>query len=524
MKKVDPTFTTVKKTVCPFCSFGCEFGVVFDDFGVRGVEYIADGSSQGRLCPRGSAAALYLNHKLRSSMPTQNGKVLDWTKLSKDLKRAFDKPANAAVTFDRNLTTEDYHSILGFCKESGIDNIASTYFEPESFLRGFFSNPFAVEDIGKAKTILVVGDPFNQVPMLSRSLIEWKLSSRKNRLVVLDTIATHTSAFATDFLKCNVGTEPLLLLALAGENLGAIDISGNTGISSAVITDIAKSMKADNNGLILVCLSFAHTYDPQFLVEGLNRLSSHTGSIVVPFVEFAGFEGNQHFGDILDKIKKKKIKYLMNFGELFPFYYPQLAKVLKKVNIYATSPIKHKYHTILPVALNLEKQGTILTNRGQQGLSGTINPASGARMIEEILGLMKPAKADKNALSAPISRIDMTERAKNIVEKTKVPKKKKTLKLIGEKIAYNFLGLFGEGKIKINPLDAETLGIKPTDIAVLNSKQGRAEFSIKLTTDVDPGIAVIAAETPEAKGLFDYDLTDNIVNFIPTEVEIWRKG
>jgi len=524
MKKVDPTFTTVKKTVCPFCSFGCEFGVVFDDFGVRGVEYIADGSSQGRLCPRGSAAALYLNHKLRSSMPTHNGKVLDWTKLSKDLKKALEKPANMAITFDRNLTIEDYHSILGFCNESGIDNIASSYFEPESLLRSFFRNSFTVDDIGKANTILVVGDPFNQVPMLSKSLIEWKLSSRENRLVVLDSITTHTSTFATDFLRCKVGTEPLLLMALAGEDPGSIDVSENTGVSSAVIADIAKSMKADNNGLILVCLCFAHTYDSRFLVEALDRLGSYSGCAVIPFVEFAGFEGNQQFGDILDKVKKKKIKYLVNFGELFPFYYPQVAKVLKGVSIYATSPIKYKYHTVLPVALNLEKQGTILTNRGQQALSGTISPASGARMIGEILGLLKSTKPDKTALTVPKSRIDVTERAKNILAKTKAPKKKKTLKLIGEKIAYDFLGLFGDGKIKINPLDAEALGLKPTDIAVLNSKHGKAEFLIKLTAEVDPGIAAIAAETPEAKGLFDYDLTDNIVNFIPTEVEIWRKG
>ena len=199
MKKVDPTYTTVKKTICPFCSFGCEFGVVFDDFGVRGVEYIADGSSQGRLCPRGSAAALYLNHKLRLSMPTHNGKVLDWTKLSKDLKRIFDKPANVAVTFDRNITIEDYHSILGFCKEQGIDNIASSYLEPEAFLHRFFKEPFIPDSISKAKTILVVDDPFNQVPMLSKSLIDWKLSDRGNRLVVIDSIATHTSTFASDF-------------------------------------------------------------------------------------------------------------------------------------------------------------------------------------------------------------------------------------------------------------------------------------------------------------------------------------
>ena len=524
MKKVDPNFTTVKKTVCPFCSYGCEFGVVFDDFGVRGVEYIAGGSSQGRLCPRGSAAALYLNHKLRLSMPVQNGKVLDWAKLGKDLKKVFDKPANIAVTFDRNITIEDYQSILGFCKEQGIDDIASTYLEPEALLRCFFKEPFTPDKISDAKTIVIVGDPFNQVPILSKTLIEWKLRDRNNRLVVIDSIKTHTSTFSSDFLKCTVGTEPLLLMALADEDIRGVDISSITGVSSSVMKDISQSMKNDSKGLILVCLSFAHTYDPQFFVHGLERLSSFTDCSVIPFVEFTGFEGNQQFGDILDKIKKKKIKYLVNFGELFPFYYPQLDRVLKGVKIYATSPIKQNYHTVMPIALNLEKKGTIRTNRGILDLPGDIDPASGARRVEEILGLIKPVKAEKTELSVPRSKIDVNERAKNIITRNKETKKKKSLKLIGEKIAYSFLGLFGDEKVKINPLDAEALGIRSTDIAVLSSKQGKAEFLVKLTTDVEPGTAVMAAETPEARGLFDYESTDKIINFIPTEVEIWRKG
>jgi hypothetical protein len=524
MKKVDPTFTTVKKTICPFCSFGCEFGVVFDDFGVRGVEYIADGSSQGRLCPRGSAAAFYLNHKLRSSMPTQNGKVLDWAKLGKDLKKIFDKPDNIAVTFDRNLTIEDYHSILGFCKTHKIDNIASTYLEPEFLLRTYLENTFSVDNINKAKTILVIGDPFNQAPMLSKSIIGWKLNDRKNRLVVLDTIATHTSNFASDFLRCNINTEPLALMGLAQENISGVDIAGTTGLEPSRLDDISKSLKQDDNGLILVCLSYGHTCDPQFMVEALERLSSNTNNRIIPFVEFPGFEGNQYFGEIIEKIKKKKIKYLFNFGELFPFYYPQFSNILKSVKVYATSPIKQNKYTVLPIALNLEKHGTILTNRGKQALSGMIAPASGARTVDEILSMVGSTGPDKNVLTVPGSKVNVSERAKNIAAKSKKSKNKKTVMLVGEKIAYNFLGLFGDEKAKINPLDAETLGIRANDLVSMRSKYAKVDFSAKLTTDVDPGVVVIAPETPEARGLFEYELNDNIVTFIPTEVEIWRKG
>ena len=524
MKKVDPAFTTVKKTVCPFCSFGCELGVVFDDFGVKGVEYIKDGSSEGRLCPRGSASALYLNHPLRLSMPIKNGKVLDWTKLSKDLKKVFDKPANVAVTFDRNLTIEDYRSIISFCKATGVENIASTYFEPEALLREFFGKSFSVDDINKAGMVLVVGDPFDQTPMLSKALIEWKLRNRKNRLVVVDTMKTHTATFASDFLKCRVDTEPLLLLGLAQENIAGVNVPEITGVSASTIADISKDLKQSKDALLLVCLSFAHTYDSILLKEGIKRLSAYAGKQVIPFVEFPGFEGNQRFGAILDKIKKKKIKHLVNFGELFPFYYPQISKSLKTVNIFATSPIKHKDHTVLPVALNLEKQGTILTNRGDQDLSGTINPASGARMVSEILALVKKTKAGGGTVIPPALTINLVERAKRIVARTKKTRKKKTLRLLGEKISYNFLGLFEKERLKINPLDAEVLGLKPTDTVFIKSKHGEVNCRIKLTTDIDQGIAVIPAETPAVKGLFEYEVVDNIISFIPTEVEIWRKG
>jgi len=45
-----------------------------------------------------------------------------------------------------------------------------------------------------------------------------------------------------------------------------------------------------------------------------------------------------------------------------------------------------------------------------------------------------------------------------------------------------------------------------------------------LTNDVEKSVVSIPAETPEVKSLFDFEIDNNIVNFIPTEVEIWRKG
>lgn len=524
MKKIDPSLTNIKKTLCPFCSYGCEFGLVFDDFGVRGVEYLTEGKSNGRLCPRGSAAALYLNHPKRSTTPVKSRKAIEWSKILKELKRVIDKPDSVAVTFDRNITIEEYKSIISFCNTVGIKTVASTYFEPEALLSRFFDRTFTESEIDNAEMIIVVGDPFNQSPMISKSLINWKLRDWKNRLVVIDSINTHTSAFATDFLKVNPGTEPLLIFALTQENTAGIDVPAITGIQEARINDISSNIKSAGKGLILVSFSFAHTYDPQLLTESLGKLSDFSGKKVVSFVEFVGFNGSQDFGEVIDLIKKKKIKQLINFGELFPFFYPQLYKSLKAVNIYSTTPIKYNGYTTLPVAINIEKTGTILTTFGKKQLGGNIQPASGARTITDILTAIIDIQAKSEGLMIPKRKIDIKQRVDTLIKKCEPTKKRKSFKLFGEKIAFNFLGLLEDDAIKINPRDAERLGIRSNDKVSVKSRQGTAELVVKIKEDVDEGIALTPAESPETRGLFDFEIVDNIVNFVPTEVEIWRKG
>jgi len=523
VKISEPLATTIKKTVCPFCSYGCEFGVIFYDFGIKGIEYIKEGSSEGRLCPRGSAAALYLDNPRRLSMPVKNGKPVDWAKIEKELKKVIEKPKSVAVTFDRNITIEEYQSIISFCRKTGIDNIASSYCEPEAFLNPFMEKSFSIDEIDSAQMIVVLGDPFNQVPMLSKALINWKLKDRRNRLVVIDTIGTHTAAFASDFLRCRVGTEPFVLFGLADERIEDVNIREIAGIPESIIRDVSKGLKEAKNGFILATLSFGHTYDTLLMIEGLRKLQQFSGKGVVPFVEFAGFEGNQHFGSVLRSAKKKMIKYLINFGELFPYYYPQLLKGLKALNIYATSPIKFNGYTTLPIALNLEKQGSIITTFGKKTLDGAIKPASGAKTISEILTLMKQISEKGQSLRAPDTKINIRERIGKLAEKISTQRKKKTFTLLGEKIAYNFLGFFEKETVKMNPLDAVNLGIKAHDTVSIKSKHGSASLGAKLTTDVGEGIVAIAAETPDTRGLFDFEIDGDIINFIPTEVELWRK-
>jgi hypothetical protein len=523
MKNIDPKATTVKKALCPFCSFGCEFGVVFDDFGISGVEYISKGSSGGRLCPRGSAASMYLDHPRRLSTPMKKRAPSEWAKIVRELKKVVDSPKSVAVTFDRNITQEEYASIVGFCKSAGIEDISSTYFEPEANLKPFMPKTFSMAEIEDAQTVLVLGDPFNQAPMSSRAIIDWRLKDKSHELIVVDSINTHTAGFASRFLRVKVGTEPLLFFALAQEKTGGADVAKATGIETSIVNEVSKVIKGAKKGLIFVCLPFAHTYDPALYAEGIARLQSFSGMKVVPFVEFIGHDGNQNFGSIIDKVKKKKTKYLLNFGELFPFYYPQVIGDLRALNIYATSTLKYDGYNMIPVPLNLEKEGSIATTFGKKSLSGSIEPPSGTKSIRDILGLLSGAAGKGDALKLPERKLDVAERMRRLAEVSTT--KKKSFRLIGEKVAYNFLGLLEGETLKIHPQDAAGLGITANDLATVTSKHGSVDLPVKLTEDVNAGIVAVQAETPSVKGLFEYqiDSGDNTINFIPTEVKICRK-
>jgi len=524
MKTIDHSYMTIKKTVCPFCCYGCDFGIICDDFGIKGVEYIKEGSTGGRLCPRGSGAVWYLDHAQRISMPQKKNRAYEWTKIFKDLRRIIAKPDQVAITFDRNITKEEYSAITGFCNELSIEDVASSYMEPESLLKRCGTASLNIADIRSAEIILLIGDTFGIVPMSSKPLIEWKLADRKHRLIVIDSLHTHTSSFATDFLKVPPGVEALLLLALAHESIPGIEVDKILGIGSTQIKNIGAQLKDAAHGLIIASLPFARSFDPLLFVEGIKRIGEFTGKKIIPFVEFNGYEGKKHFGSVLAGAKNGKIKQLINFGELFPFYYPQILSDLKKTEVIATSPIKHNGYTTIPVALNLEKQGTINTVFGTRSLDRVIDPASGVRDVTAILNGIKETSASSKLFHEPDVTVDIKTRGQKIAEQIRQPKKKKSVRLFGEKVAYYFLGFLEKGSLRMNPYDAQSLGIRAGDIVSVKSKQGKTDLKASLTMDVDQNHAYIAAEDPAVRGLFEYSNDDNIISFIPTEVEIWRKG
>ncbi|MEO0136394.1 MAG: molybdopterin dinucleotide binding domain-containing protein [candidate division WOR-3 bacterium] len=508
---------TIKRTLCPFCGYGCELGIVFDDFGIKGVEYLKDTPNQGRICPRGSAAPVYLNHPKRLCVPVREDKYTEWESIKSELAEILKEPETVAITLDRNLTIEEEVRVIGFAHRYGIKNIVSAYLEPESGLRYFIDRQSwaSIEEIGKSDMIIVVGDVFNYTPMISRDLINWRLADRKHRLVVVDSLRSHTAYFATDFLRVHPGTEGILLLRLAGEKMPGFNIEEICGVSERTLDDIAQVFKTTENSLLILTLPFARSYEPQLILEGARRLSSANKKIL-PIFEFTPHFQLPPFGKIWNAVKDNKIKYLITFGELFPFYYPQITNGLGQIKAYATSTLRFKKYTQLPMALNIEKSGTIITIGGERQLGGEIVPASGAQTIETLF-----KRCGLESSEGQLPGCELKFDVKEGIQRLKDRVQKRNLTLFGEKIAFHYMGLWEKPVLKLNPFDARELGVKENEPVVIESIMGKAKLQVKIMSEVPRGTVFTQPETPEVRGLFAYELVGDFVNFIPTEVQIW---
>jgi hypothetical protein len=421
---------------------------------------------------------------------------------------------------------------MNFCAQNGIGVSASSYLEPESILGSLVrdENPFTWTDLDGANTVVVIGDLFQQAPMMSKHIIEWRYRDRKNRLVVVDSLGTYTGKFATDFLKVGIGYEPLTIMALGG----GLEPTVDAGIPLPRLREIGDNLKTVPAGLIFVVLSFGRAYDPILFSHALKILAETTGKKIVPFVEFSGFEGTKRFGDVLELVRAKKIRQIINFGEIFPYVYPQVAGQLKGAEIFTSAVLKppgadpkHNVHnwdeiTVLPAALNLEKTGTVITSFGPRAVKTEIPTASGAQNINQILARFGPVD-NRGQIPRPADfSVAVAERIENLKRRIQNPKKDRCL-LVGDKTAFNFMAFWDTERVRINPADARRIAVNPGESVLVRSKNGEAEFAVEISDSVPAGVLAVPAETGRTKFLFDLEIDQGFVSFPPTEVELWRK-
>lgn len=531
----------IKKGICPFCRLGCELGIVSEDWQIKGVEYLkGSGVNDGSLCPRGNAAAIYLDHPKRLAFPLLNGKEITWEEALTGITDILNKtdPHELAITYDSNLTEEEYFLVQELAQSLGVENVASSYLEPEFYFN--YAIPglprASLEDIRNSSIFLLVGDVFNQVPVISRHILEAKYTNKKGRIYVIDSYTTHTASFADSFLQVVPGMEPLAIFALAsrvsGQGKPHPDYIIASGVDSVTFEEVAKALSGNEKKAVIASMAFGRINDPLLLSGSIQHLTVQLPGekAFLPLGESFSKVGNIEFGELLQKIESGEIKILINFGETFPHMYPQLDDKLRNLTyLVSTATLKLDIRGIpglwLPTSLNLEKSGTLDTAFGVHETSPLAPPVSGAKSVGEIveriaLGLSLRLTKRKVAIPQKLLKLDMLK-----VKADRLAKEKKDdLVLVGEKLAYNFHSFFGEeSQIKVNPVEAAKIGVKGGELVQLKTSQAERELKIVTTERVPPRMCVVPVESPDERALFELSIDEGMICFKPQVVELWSE-
>ncbi|MEO0093451.1 MAG: molybdopterin-dependent oxidoreductase [candidate division WOR-3 bacterium] len=542
----------LKSSICPFCLYGCELAFTYDEnYLVFNVEYAGQGEvNQGRLCPRGNAVGIVLNHKRRLAYPLYNNKEVDWDKaLSEIAARPLRQNSEAiAITFDRNLTEEETGLIYDFAERLGVENLACSYLEPESYFVYSVEDCLDAElaDIENAKAFVLIGDVFGQTPVIAKPILNARYAHRDHRIFVIDSILTRTAGFADRFLHCQPGSEPLVVLALKSlltreiKGLAPEQIAEVSGIKLTLLEEVANSLTKLKPIVVVCTMSFGRNDNPYLLsLASKSLVAKSDGMKFLGLGEARSGLGKVGFGQILSAIREGKIKVLLNFGTDFPFLYPQLRDLAELETMIATAvfrPNQLAPYFILPTALNLEKNGTINTLWGKVKINKILEPISGSKTISEIITLLNQklnftakigTKTKNHEVIIPLKQVyELAREFLNTKSQTE-SSETDSLLLVGEKPAIGFWNIFDkEDVIKINLQDLQRFNLKQNEPAKVIGPAVELELLVKTTNQVPPGIALVGVNRIENRQLFTtaIDKATNNVIFPPTRVRLWQKG
>ncbi|MEO0091704.1 MAG: hypothetical protein ABIK61_03225 [candidate division WOR-3 bacterium] len=527
------------KTTCPLCQYGCELSINEINRGgfiIRKIEYDHNTLvNQGRLCARGNLATRILEDNKRLTYPLLNNNPISWNDAITQISTSLNKFSadEIAITYDINNTLEELSLIFNFTQQLKTETVLRSYLEPEAFFNYTIDKVKYAElkDISSAKVFLIIGDIFSKSPVIAKPILDAKYADRNHRLYYIDSVKSKLAGFANKFIQVKPGTEPILLLALIGmmgktakEVLGDKNVStikkilpqliAICGVNINDIEEIAHTFTTLSPGIVLASLDWAKTDDP-FLFATLAQLLS----IVSPGnKKFCGLSltslplSKTSMGEVIEKIDQGKIKALINFGEIFPFYYPNIFDSLNKLKLFVTTTT-YKYplaipNYTLPVPSLLEKSGTIYSLWDKSTLKPLAQPISGSKSIAEIIDLLKPnipQSRPRLTIKTSVNLENLINKSISYAEHQMVSSKisEDELIVLGEESAFGYRGILdNDTKIKINPLTAQRLQIKLGNKVKLTVDNKSKEFIADITDDVPLNTVSIPVNTADNRALF----------------------
>jgi len=516
----DRTQVRAVRTTCPFCLNGCE-SIVTAGYQYR-MEYPADAAvNRGRLCPRGNSASIVVDHPRRLAYPLLDGKEVGWDRALAFCREAIaaSRPDETAVVYSRGLTREEVKAVCGFASALGTRNLVCGYIEPDNWFQVRLAGVKAatLEDVRKARTTLLVGDVFSTSPVAAGPMLEARYADRKSRMVVIDSVRTRQAGFAHVFLQVRPGTEASCLLGVAasldpGLGVDAARCAAAAGIGDKQLSDVAKML---TNGpcfvgsamhLGRVAYPLQHSLMSQLVAIRAGATFNGFGEARVPF-------GRTSFSGFRSRIGAGGIKTVFWFGGLYPYSYPELMPEAVKAPFSVVSsifrPDKAMPGLALPVPSELEKESAGESYWGEVRRHPVAKPVSGARPVAAILAELAAVRPEETTPAPEWSVVDAVETTLGTMSAFVLGPSEFTL--LGERRAIGIGGFYEpEDEVCITRDDSARLGLSGTDNLRLESATGSAEYRVKSTGSVPPGVLAVGVNAHRNRALFP--LVDDAVS------------
>jgi len=442
----------VTKSVCPFCSTGCQIEYHSKDGRVERVTSDDSTYNEGNLCINGRFGYAYLNSPDRLKTPLVDQKPVSWEtalQSAADRLKAIPVSAVAGISSPR-LTNEDNFLFAKLIKgtigsphldsEAGFGFSAAIGILKEQL--GIDGASATIDRIDRADAVLVIGSDLNS----ESTGIEYRVikAALKNdaKLVVANQRTVKLRKFANSYLTYKPGTEIALLAALAkaliesglkpessGAESFAASLAGlsmpeliaSCGVDEKSVRAAAALLAGSKNPAVIFGTDIIRSISPLAAVSAVANLALLLGAIgkeaggIFPVDEKNNSLGMLEMGispgengldinGIIAGIEQGNIRalYLLGCNPLASF--PdnrRIKKALAKLELLIVqdilaSEITGMAHILLPASAAAEKNGTFTTPDGRvQSLQKAVNPPAEARediaIISDLIALYSGA-------------------------------------------------------------------------------------------------------------------------------------
>ncbi|ADN36384.1 formate dehydrogenase, alpha subunit [Methanolacinia petrolearia DSM 11571] len=219
------------QTTCPYCGTGCTFNLAVRDGKVTGTApYYRSPINEGKVCPKGTYAWQFINHKDRLKKPLvrKDGKYVEttWDEAYSIIAENFKKyqPEECAVLSSARCSNEDNYALMKFArgvlKTRHIDHCARLCHASTvvglaaSFGSGAMTN--SIPDISESKCIFCLGsNTFEQHPLIGRQIMKAKAAGAK--FIYADPRFTPTARQSDLYMQFYSGGDVAILNCMMGE-------------------------------------------------------------------------------------------------------------------------------------------------------------------------------------------------------------------------------------------------------------------------------------------------------------------